>query len=478
MHRGDKELRPTDSGEWLYPGPQPPRSKPIRVLLHYAPRARWRHPALVFVYGFAAFIAIGTIVLTLPIASAGRQWTPVGDALFTSTSAVCVTGLVVLDTGTYWSTFGQVVILLLIQLGGFGFMISSTLLLLVLRRRATLRDRILLRESLGSGGLGSVLDVTRKVILFTLISETIGSIILSIAFMGDMEAPQAVWWGVFHAVSAFNNAGFDLVGGFRSLVPFNNRPEVLLPIAGLFIVGGISYTVVEDLVTQRRFVRLALDSKLVLVTTAALVVLGTAGVLFTERANPDTLGGMSVGPRLLNAFFTGVTPRTAGFNTVDTAAMTENGLFVLIALMFVGGAAGSTAGGIKVQTFGLLFFALVTAVRGGSDVEAFGRRVPSGYLLRAIAVVLLALALVFVVAFALTLSERARFLYLLFEAFSAFGTVGMSTGVTPDLSPVGRAIMTLTMFAGRLGPLTLVLALAAREHPRSYRWPYEGVKIG
>src|SRR5215207_529791 len=258
-----------------------------------------------------------------------------GHALH-ATSAVCVTGLVVLDTGTYWSGFGQLVILMLIQLGGFGFMTSSTLLLLLLRREATLRERILLREALGSGGLGSVFHLARKVILFRLVAEGTGAIILTVAFLGELDPPSALWFGVFHAISAFNNAGFDVVGGFRSLVPFNHRPEIVLTVAILLIAGGISYTVVEDLVRHRRFVRLTLDSKLVLVTTAALVVLGTTGVLFTEWANAATLGEMGAGPRLLNAFFTAVTPRTAGVNTVDTGAMTENGLFVLIALMFVG----------------------------------------------------------------------------------------------------------------------------------------------
>lgn len=436
------------------------------------------HPAVVFILGFAGFIAVGTLILTLPFASAAGQWTPLVDALFTATSAVCVTGLVVLDTGTYWSSLGQIVILLLIQLGGFGFMTSSTLLLLLLRREVTLRDRILLREALGSGGLGSVAHLARKVIVFTLVAEAAGAIVLSLAFLRDTAPPQAVWWGVFHAVSAFNSAGFDLFGGFRSLVPFNQRPEVLLPIAFLLIVGGISYTVVEDLVKRRRFVRLSLDSKLVLITSATLVVLGTLGILLTERANAATLADMSVAPRLLNAFFMGVTPRSAGFNSVDTGAMTENGLFFLMALMFIGGASGSTAGGIKVQTFSVLFFAIVTAVRGGSEVEAYARRVPSGHVLRAIAVALLATATVFVVAFALTFTEPARFLYLLFESFSAFGTAGLSTGITPDLSPAGRVIVSLTMFAGRLGPLTLVLALAARERRTTFRWPEEGVKIG
>jgi trk system potassium uptake protein TrkH len=432
----------------------------------------------VFVYGFCGFIALGAAILTLPVASADAHWTPVLDALFTSTSAVCVTGLVVVDTGRYWSTFGQVIILVLVQLGGFGFMTSSTLLLLLMRREATLRERTLLRESLGSGGIGSAWQLARNIIVFTLVVEAIGALILSIAFMGEVEPGQAIWWGVFHAVSAFNNAGFDLVGGFRSLVPFNQQPQILLPIACLIILGGISYTVIADLLERSRLVRLALDSKLVLVTSAALVVLGTAGVLFTERSNPETLGDMSLGPRLLNAVFTAVTPRTAGFNSLDTRAITESGLWVLIALMFVGGAAGSTAGGIKVQTFSLLFCAILSAVRGRSEVEAFGRRVPNPQVLRAVAVAMLALAVVFVVAFALTLTEQARFLYLLFEAFSAFGTVGMSTGITPDLTPASRIIVCLTMFAGRLGPLTLVLALAARERRRVYHWPEEAIRIG
>jgi trk system potassium uptake protein TrkH len=454
-----------------------PRAQRILVPLRAARRTS-SHPAVVFVYGFAAFILMGGLVLTLPVASASGQWTPLLDALFTSTSAVCVTGLVLLDTGTYWSGFGQIVILLLIQLGGFGFMTSSTLLLLLLRREATLRERILLREALGSGGVGSVFHLARKVIVFTLVAEASGAIILTIAFLSEVSPAQAVWWGVFHAVSAFNNAGFDVVGEFRSLVPFNQSPEILLTVACLIVVGGISYTVVEDLSKRRGFVRLSLDSKLVLVTTAVLLALGTVGVLFTERANAATLGDMPIGLRLLNAFFASVSPRTAGFNSIDVGAMTENGLFVLIALMFIGGAAGSTAGGIKVQTFSVLLFAIVSAVRGGSEVEAFGRRVPNGYVLRAIAVALLSLAVVFVVAFALTLTENARFLYLLFEAFSAFGTVGLTTGITPNLSPASLVILGVTMFAGRLGPLTLVLALAARERRTTYRWPAEGVKIG
>ena len=439
---------------------------------------RPRNPALVFVYGFSAVILVGAILLTLPFASASGESTPFLVALFTATSAVCVTGLVVVDTATYWSLAGQFVILGLIQVGGFGFMTSSTLLLLLIGRRATLRERMLLKEALGSGGLGSVRRLAERMIVFTLVAEAIGAALLTLHFLTEFDPPQALWRGIFHAVSAFNNAGFDVVGEYRSLVPYNHQPLVVLTVAALLISGGISYTVVEDLVRERRFARLTLDSKLVLVTTAGLVILGTLGLLFTERSNPDTLGPMDQGPRLLNAFFSAVTPRTAGFNTVDTGKLTEAGLLVTIALMFVGGASGSTAGGIKIQTFSILYFAIISAVRGFRDVEAFRRDVPIADILRAIAVALLSLALIFVVSFALTVSENVAFLRILFEAFSAFGTVGLSTGITPETTPVGRIILILTMFAGRLGPLTLVLALAARERRTVYHWPEEAIKIG
>jgi trk system potassium uptake protein TrkH len=454
-----------------------PQSQRIQVPA-LASRRRVRHPALVFVYGFAALILAGAVVLTLPISSAEGQWTPLLDALFTATSAVCVTGLVVVDTGTYWSGFGQAIILVLIQLGGFGFMTSSTLLWLVLGHRVTLRQRLLLREALGGGSLGSIPSLVRKVIVFALIAEAVGATILTTRFLMEMEVQQALWWGVFHAVSAFNNAGFDIIGGYRSLVPYSHDPVVLLTVAALFMAGGISYTVVDDLAKSRRFERLTLDTKLVLVSTGILLVLGTLGLLFTEWTNADTLGAMDAGPRTLNAFFQAATPRTAGFNSVDIGQMTEAGLLVIIALMFIGGASGSTAGGIKLQTFSLLLFAITSTIRGLDEVQAFRRQVAIPQVLRALAVALLSVALAFAASFALNVTEGVVFIRVLFEAVSAFGTVGLSTGITPDSTHEGRAILILIMFTGRLGPLTLALALAAREHRTHYRWPEDSVKIG
>ncbi len=430
-----------------------------------------------FVHGFVILIVIGAILLALPMASATGQWTPFLDALFTATSAVCLTGLVVVDTGTYWSGLGQVIILALIQIGGFGFMTSSTLLLLLIGQRVSLRERLLLREALGGGGLGSVLTLARRIFVFTVIAEGIGLLLLTTCFLATVEAPRAVWWGLFHAVSAFNNAGFDLTGDYRSLIPYNHSPLILLTIAALFILGALSYTTIEDAVRRRRFARLALDSKLVLTTTLALLVAGTVLLLFTERANTDTLGGMDGAPRLLNAFFLAAT-RTAGFSTVDIGKLTDDGLLTLIALMFIGGSAGSTAGGIKVQTFSILFFAIVAAVRGVNEVQAFHRRVPMSQVLRAVAIALLGVAWAFTISLALNLTERSLALRNVFEAVSALSTVGLSTGITPETSAWGRVILIVAMFTGRLGPLTLALALAARERPARYHWPEETIKLG
>lgn len=453
-----------------------PRQQEIAVRRKIVRPRTW-NPALVFVYGFASVIAIGTVLLMLPFVTASGQSTRFIDALFTAASAVCVTGLVTLDTGTHWNGAGQAIVLALIQIGGFGFMTSSTLLLALLGR-AGLRERVLLAEALGGGSLGSVFQLLRRVAIFTVVIEVTGTAILTVAALRYVDVPGALWWGLFHSVSAFNNAGFDVVGGFRSMIPYQNDPVIVLTIPALFILGGISYVVVADVLATRRWSRFLVDTKLVLTTTAALVVLGTVAILFVERDNAGTIGAMEAGTRVMNAYFQAVTPRTAGFATIDIGKATDAGLIVIIALMFVGASAGSTAGGIKIQTFSLLFFAIASAVRGSTEVEAFRRRIPLPAIMRAIAVALLSLATVFVAALVLTVTDHFAFQRILFEAFSAFGTVGLSTGITPELSDPGRALIILVMFIGRLGPLTLVLALAARQRAKAYRLPEAPVRIG
>jgi trk system potassium uptake protein len=461
------------------------RTQPERFTVRPLKRVpRPPSPALSLLLLFVVLIAIGTGLLMLPIATNDGSATRFVDALFTASSAACVTGLVVVDTATHWSPFGQVVILTLIQAGGFGIMAGSTLLLSVfLGRRTTLRERIVVQESLGGLQLGTVTTLLKRIAVFTLATEAIGAVALSIAFTSGPEAgppgdPLGIWWGVFHSVSAFNNAGFDLTGGFRSLSPFVDDWVVLLTIAVLLSLGGLGFAIVGDAIERRRWARMTLETKLVLSTTAALLMGGMVLIAFTEWANPATLGALPPEQRLLNALFESATLRTAGFTALDTGAFAEASLFVVMALMFIGGASGSTAGGIKVNTFSVLLMAIVSTVRGQPSAMAFGRRIQHAIVYRALAVALLAIAWVFIIGLGLTLSTDATFVQTLFEAVSAFGTVGASTGITPELSDPARIITSFAMFVGRLGPLTLVLALAARARPMAFRPAVESVRIG
>ena len=456
-----------------------PRERNVQILLS-GPRTPRRsyNPGVVFLAGFSGLIVVGTVLLMLPISRATGEWTPLLDAAFTATSAVAVTGLLVVDTGTHWSLFGQVVIAALFQIGGLGFMTSSTLLLRLVGRRTSLRERLLLLESQGGGSVGLALGLARRVLLFTVIVEGCGAIVLTVAFLESQPLATAAWWGLFHAISAFNNAGFDLTGGYRSMAMFHAAPLVVLPIGVLVILGSLSYSVAEDVVRHRGFQRLWLDSKLVLVVSGALLAGGTLLLLFTERDNAATLGEMPLGTRVQNAFFLSAMSRSGGFSTFDLAALTEGSLIVLILLMLVGGSAGSTAGGIKVQTFGILIGATMSAIRGLPDVVLFERRVPVPNVLRAIAVTVLSFTLVFAVAFLFSLSVQQLFLRELFEVVSAAATVGLSTGLSVEANAAGRVLLMVMMFVGRVGPLTFALALAEREQHSPIRWPAESVRIG
>jgi trk system potassium uptake protein TrkH len=441
-------------------------------------------PAKTLLLAFAVLISAGTALLLLPFATETGRSTDLVTALFTATSAACVTGLVVVDTATHWSTFGEIVILVLIQAGGFGIMTGSTLLLyLIAGRRTRLHDRIVVQESLGGLELGSVTRLVRRIALFTLAAEAVGAVVLSIAFMAGPEAgprwhPQGMWWGVFHSISAFNNAGFDLTGGFRSMTPFRDDWWVLGTIGILLILGGLGWAIVGDLAIGRRWRRFALETKLVLLVSASLLVIGTVLIGVIEWENPATLGALPPEQRLLNAAFESATLRTAGFTALETGAFFEASLFVVMALMFIGGASGSTAGGIKVTTFGLLGAVIWSSMRGRPSAEVFGRRIPHGVVYRALSVALLSIAFVFLVGLGLALTSDATFVQTLFEAVSAFGTVGASTGITPELNDAARLIAIVGMFIGRLGPITLVLALSTRVRPVPYRHAVETVRIG
>lgn len=431
-------------------------------------------PAQTIVIGFAAIILVGAWLLSLPVSSATGQPTPLLTALFTATSATCVTGLVVVDTADYYSPFGQVVILGLIQLGGFGYMISWAILALILGWRIGLRERIIMTEAHSLYDLGGVVRFTKRLIVMALGIEVAGAAILSVRWMLDMPAGRAIYLGVFHSISAFNNAGFDLMGGFRSLTAYAADPIVSLTLAGLIILGGIGFTVLFDVQTRR----LTLHSRTVLLTTAVLILLGTALILLLEWRNPRTLGALPGPARLLAAFFQAVTPRTAGFATVDIGALTEPTLMLIVALMFIGASPGGTGGGIKTTTFIAPLAVILSTLRGTGEPTLFRRRIPEFAIYKAVTVALLSVAFVVTMAVLLSFVEGARFLPALFEITSGFGTVGLSTGITPTLSSWGQIIVIVTVFSGRVGLLTIAFSLSQRQRPPKVRYPEERLYVG
>jgi trk system potassium uptake protein TrkH len=458
------------------------RPRPRRVALDRPSSIRRpaRRPAAVLALGFLVLIALGGTLLTTPLASAAGTWTHPLTAFFTATSAVCVTGLVVVDTADHWSAFGQVVILLLIQAGGLGFMAGSTLIMFLrVTRRTALRDRIVAAETVGVADLGSVRRVVRRIALFAFATEAAGALVLAALFLATGSPPgQAAWFGVFHAVSAFNNAGFDVLGGFTGFTAYNRDGLLLLVLATLVVIGGLGYAIVADLAVTRRWSRLALETRLVVLATAILLVTGTVALAWFEWSNPATLGPMSAADKVANAAFQSAAFRTAGFSSIAVGGMAMQSLFLAIGLMFIGTASGSTGGGIKVNTFAVLLATVVSTVRGREAVEAFGRRLPQAIVARALSVAVLSFSAVFLVGLVLTAQSGLPFTDTLFEATSAVATVGATTGITPALAPPSLVVLALAMFLGRLGPLTVVLALTSREHPRGYAYPVESVRIG
>ena len=435
-------------------------------------RPLFRHPAQVVVFGFASAVLVGTILLMLPVSRTGPDSAPLLVALFTSTSAVCVTGLTVVDTPSYWSGFGEGVILALIQIGGFGIMTLASLLGLLISRRMGLRTRLTAAAETKAVGLGDVRKVVVGVAKVSLLFEGLTAFCLGLRFwLGyEQDLGRAVYHGVFHAVSAFNNAGFALYSD--NLMGFVADPWICLPIAVAVIVGGLGFPVLFELRRALRQPRQwSLHTKMTVTVTGVLLALGTVFVTASEWNNTGTLGALDTPGRLLAGFFQAVMPRTAGFNSLDYGQMNEGTLLGTDILMFIGGGSAGTAGGIKVTTFTLLFFAIYAEVRGERNVDAFDRRVDDRAIRQALTIALLSVGMV--MAATLVLLEVTAFEthQVLFEAISAFATVGLSTGITADFPPFGQLVLIVLMFIGRLGPITLVSALALRERQRLYELP-------
>lgn len=438
-----------------------------------------RHPAQVIVLGFAGAVAAGTGLLSLPVAKNGDGGATFLEALFTAASAVCVTGLSTVDTPVFWSGFGQVVILVLIQVGGFGVMSFGTLLGVLTARRVGLKSRLSAAAETKSTGFGDVRGVLVGVLGISLIVEMLLAVTLAARFMVGYGYPpgEAVWRGIFHAVSAFNNAGFALYSD--NLMGFVGDPWVCLPIAFAVIIGGLGFPVLFELGRQyRRPIFWGMNTKLVLVGSAVLLSGGTIFLTAVEWTNPATLGALPAGDRMLAGFFQSAITRTAGFNSIDISQMHPVSWLGMDILMFIGGGPAGTAGGLKITTFAVLFFILTTELQGGTAVNIFGKRLSRAVHRQAITVVLLAIALVVGSTMLLMLITDFGQERILFEVVSAFATVGLSTGITAAMPPAGQLVLVLLMFVGRLGPVTLGAALALRERPLLYEFPKERPLIG
>jgi trk system potassium uptake protein len=438
-------------------------------------------PPQILVIGFLSVIFAGAFILMLPVSNIGGcSFT---DAFFTSTSAVCVTGLIVKDTPNDFTLFGRIIIMLLIQIGGLGYMTSATIISLILGKRIGISERLTIKEGLNIESLEGIVRFTKRVLMFTLIFELAGAVILTLRFMFDYPFKEALMFGIFHSVSAFNNAGFSLFSD--SLIRFRGDIIVNLVITTLIIVGGIGFLVVGEIYTYRRkeVRKLSQHSKIVLVTTAVLVIVGTISIYFLELSNPKTFVAMSFKEQFLSSYFASVTPRTAGFNTIDYSLLRPETLFLTIILMFIGASPGGTGGGVKTSTFAVVIAGLYATIRGMSNTVLFKRRVPAdtvakSFLLITLAAILCTLSTHFIIT-----TQHMPYLSTMFEITSAFGTVGLSVGdggvksLSALFTPVGKFAISFTMFLGRLGPLTLAIAITKKAEER-FRYPEGSVIIG
>ena len=439
-------------------------------------------PARTICIGFLAVIFAGALLLELPISTTNNQWGDLVSSLFMSTSAVCVTGLAVVDPGTFYNFFGQLVLLLLLQIGGLGYMTATTLLLLLVGRKFSLREKVTLQQSLDISGIRSGIPLVKSIMATTILLELIGTLILLPEFEQDFELGKSIWLAIFHSVSAFNNAGFSLFP--NNLIDYVHSPRVNFTITGLIILGGIGYQVILEayLWLRRRSpdrFSFSLNFKVATSTTIFLLLVGMVAILLTELNNSETIKGFSWGDRLMASWFQSVTARTAGFNTIDNGTMSLAGLFVTIILMFVGASPGGTGGGIKTTTVRILNNCTKAALQGEDEVHIYNRQVPPSLILKAIGV---AVGSVFTVmaatTFLLITEPQLDFVRILFEAVSAFGTVGLSMNTTAEISTWGRLVLIVTMYIGRIGVLLIISAIFTETRRKLVKYPEETLLVG
>lgn len=436
------------------------------------------NPPVTLMFSFLAVIVLGTVLLMFPASSTSGQVTPFVDALFTSTSATCVTGLIVVDTPNYFSVFGQVVILLLIQIGGLGIMTISTAFALILGQRLTLKLENVMHSVVGGTPSLDLFQLLKSIVLVTLIIEISGAIVLYMSFIRVMEPLKAFWYSLFHAISAFCNAGFALYSD--NMMAYAKNLNVNLGITFLIILGGLGFTVIIDLyqhLTNRRKHRhLSLHTKLVLVTTASLLAGGMLAFYLAEYNN--TMRGFTIPVRAMASWFQSVTTRTAGFNTIDIAGLSSASILVSLLLMFIGASPGGTGGGVKTSTFAVLMLSITSLLQGKKDLSVFNRKISLSNFRESASLITLSVLIVVSIIFALMLIEPFPFEDIAFEAVSAFGTVGLSTGITSKLSVGGKLLITLLMYIGRIGPLTMIYALSLSKRQSNIEFAEEKIAVG
>lgn len=422
-------------------------------------------PSRIIVLGFLMVILLGTILLMLPISINEGKNVSFIDALFTSTSAVCVTGLIAIDTADTFTIFGRTVVALLIQIGGLGVTSVGVGFIMLMKRKIGIKERTLIKESMNLDSLKGVVKLVKSILLMTLIFESIGVILSYVVFSKDYAPLDALGISLFHSVAAFNNSGFDILGGLQNLIPYQNNILLNLTTCGLIIFGGIGFLVIKEIIEVKSFKKFTLHTKIVIIMTVILLIVGTILLKLTENIS------------WLGAFFFSTSARTAGFSTYSLSNFTNAGLFVIIILMFIGASPGSTGGGIKTTTLFTLYKSIYSTSTNKHCI-AFKRKIPLAVILKAFNITILALFIICIGTFILSILEpNYTFMQLLFEVTSAFGTVGLSTGITPDLSDISKAIISLIMFIGRLGPMTIATIWCCKE-PSNARYSEETVIIG
>lgn len=437
------------------------------------------NPMQILSLGFLLIILIGGILLSLPISSSTGEYTSFIDAVFTSTSAVCVTGLVTVDTGTHWNLFGQTVIMLLIEIGGLGFMSFTTLIAILLGKKITLRERLILQNAMNTFNIQGVVKMVKYILLFTISIQAIGALIFCTQLIPEYGLGKGLFYSIFHSISAFCNAGFDVFGGGVSLTTHNTNALVILTAAALIIIGGLGFGVWTELYNVKRIRRFSVHTKIVLLVTGFLVIGGTILMLLFEYNNPETIAAMNGGEKVLNSFFAAVTPRTAGFNSISTSGMTSAGKFLTMILMMIGGSPGSTAGGIKTTTVGVLILTVICVIKRREDTEVFSKKISKDLVYKAFTLFFIGSGLVIVVSLILSFTETgASFTTILYETVSAFGTAGLTIGLTPNLSVIGKVLIMLMMYIGRVGPLTVVLSLTKEKIKSGIKYPEGKILIG